>query len=234
MRKFLIIFVVFVVLIGAMVGDYFLGNIIFQKPNNSQTSQIEEIKNDNSDIIINDKETFEEVDFFSLSAGLYDVDGILIMSWNELIDNNFIEVGENLNGDLYIICSAPFKKIKGVLVVQNGITNIYQGFESSYGLIEIILPNSVVQIDTQTFVNCVNLRKITIPSGVNEIEYGLFEDCYGLTSVTLLGNELKVGSRNLFKGCYNLSAIYVNADLVEEYKTAEYWSEYADLFVGVE
>ena len=98
------------------------------------------------------------------------------------------------------------------------------------------------------------LTEYIIPEGVKSAKYALFYDC-GLTSVTLpasfenLSEELfkssstleKIYSKaivpptfavNAFKGCKNLSTIYVPTSSVDAYKTAYGWSDYADYIVG--
>lgn len=116
---------------------------------------------------------------------------------------------------------------------------------------ELIIPQSVNYIDYNAFQGCNNLRTITIPSGVTEIKSYTFEDCEDLesvifTNVSSLGDRVfsndrslesvtfkydgvcTITNRSLYNSTNNSTIYYVPAKHLASYKTATYWSYYAD------
>jgi hypothetical protein len=97
-------------------------------------------------------------------------------------------------------------------------------------LTSITIPESVTRIEDEAFFKCTNLTSIELPSTIEYLGYAAFNKCSKLTSITI--NSTTVPEVNnpsyLFGGCTALTDIYVNADLVEQYKASEYWSVYAN------
>lgn len=116
---------------------------------------------------------------------------------------------------------------------------------------ELIIPQSVYNIDTSAFQGCDNLTAITIPSRVTEIKSYTFADCLYLKSVILtnvsslgdrvFSNDMRLESvtfkydgvctirnRSLYNSTNNSTIYYVPAKHLASYKTATYWSNYAD------
>lgn len=116
---------------------------------------------------------------------------------------------------------------------------------------ELIIPQSVYNIGYSAFEGCDNLTAITIPSGVTEIKSNTFADCEYLESVIFANvsslqdrvfiNDLRLKSvtfkydgvctitnRSLYNGSNNSTIYYVPAKHLASYKTATYWSNYAD------
>lgn len=103
-------------------------------------------------------------------------------------------------------------------------------------LSEIHLPESLKKIDAYAFWGT-SIKEINIPESVKEIRLGAFNQCRNLETVYMRSNELIKTSfteaYQAFSNCPSLQKIYVPEHLVEEYKTAEYWSIYADKFVAI-
>ena len=122
-------------------------------------------------------------------------------------------------------------------------------YSNIYG--ELIIPQSVNYIGTIAFQGCADLTAITIPSGVTEIKYSTFADCEYLKSVILnnvssledrvFSNDMRLESvtfkydgvctitnRSLYNSTNNSTIYYVPAKHLASYKTATYWSNYAD------
>ena len=84
----------------------------------------------------------------------------------------------------------------------------------------------LVSIDTKSFMNCVNLLSVTFPTSLNSIFTDSFSGCTGLQSITFLSETpIRVYSSTFYD---STCPIYVPAESVEDYKTAQGWSTYAD------
>ena len=124
-------------------------------------------------------------------------------------------------------------------------------FESCSSLTSVSIPNAT-SIGSSAFQNCSSLTSVSFPNATS-IGAGAFQYCSGLTSVsfpnaTSIDNvaffscsgltTIYVGTNtsavctlsntNAFKNCTNLTNIYVPASLVDSYKSATNWSNYAD------
>lgn len=109
-------------------------------------------------------------------------------------------------------------------------------FWGCVNLSEIHLPESLKKIDAYAFWGT-SIKEIDIPESVKEIRLGAFNQCRNLETVYMRSNELIKTSftevYQAFSNCPSLQKIYVPEHLVEEYKTAEYFSIYADKFVAI-
>ena len=117
------------------------------------------------------------------------------------------------------------------------------------------LPSGLTSLDANAFERCTKLNINELPSGITQIKTYTFYSCKALTSLKILGNITKIEDR-AFYGCDNLQKIilpnvtsvpsitaysiavtpianktgyiYVPDSLVDSFKTASYWSTYAD------
>ena len=102
-------------------------------------------------------------------------------------------------------------------------------FESCSNLTSVDIPNAT-SIDNYAFFSCSNLTSVSFPNATS-IGYGVFSNCSGLTTVYVGTNTSKVctlSSTDAFSNCTNLTNIYVPYSLVDSYKSAINWSNYAD------
>lgn len=126
------------------------------------------------------------------------------------------------------------------IVFPNSLTCIgMASFRNCYGLTSIIIPNSVIsddQIGDGTigsyfaFQNCINLSNVTIGSSVTSL-FGTFSGCTKLTTVNCLPT-VPPANGGAFIDC-PLEVIYVPNESVNDYKTEESWSQFADIIVGM-
>ena len=133
----------------------------------------------------------------------------------------------------------PEGKNDSSYTVPNTVTALGDyAFESCEQLTYVYLPNGLTTIGEHSFGGCINLTEITIPNGVTEIGYWNFIYCSKLSTVkveSLVPPTVNVvPSFRLFEGCGRLEKIIVPVSAVEAYKSADDWSDYANLIVADE
>ena len=116
--------------------------------------------------------------------------------------------------------------------IPDSVTHIYNSAFWLTGLTAITIPNSVVYIGSGAFLDCHSLTSVTIGSGITTIKREAFKRCSGLTSITIeaitppaLGDNI-YSTSEAFDDSY--CPIYVPAESVDAYKTADKWSVYAN------
>ena len=150
-----------------------------------------------------------------LEPGLYNSEtNDLIYSWNELIDNDIL----NVVGKSLYSCKDK-TKIDGKLILDNSITAIANGAFSGCtnlknikignkveiitngafqgtGLSEIVIPDSVTEVSGSAFNSCNNLKKVTLGNGLIKLGNGdpTFGNCTQLNSITIPHLEILGGS----------------------------------------
>ena len=142
------------------------------------------------------------------------------------------------------------------LTIPSDVTKVKKyTFRRCDSLTKIVIPDHVKDIENSTFRTCRYLESVTIGDGMTSIRNSLFCDCIRLTNITIPENISAIG-QTAFDGCSSLTSvyckpttppkggadmfkdnasgrkIYVPRNSVAAYKSAEYWSEYADSIVG--
>ena len=157
-----------------------------------------------------------------------------------------------------ILNGLPFSEVyrSGYCLIIDGVLNSF----APARLTEYTIPNNVTSIGECAFFDCSSLASVTIPDSVTSIGECALCLCSRLTSITIPNSVTSIGGRafwlcsslaevyckpitppaggsNMFSyysnglrpiGC----TIYVPRNSVSAYKSAEYWSEYADDIVG--
>lgn len=143
------------------------------------------------------------------------------------------------------------------ITIPDGTTTIESyAFQNCYSLKNILIPDSIQSIGNSVFTYCSSLTSITIPNNVTSIGRSTFSNCYSLTNITIPDSVTSIGS-SAFSECSILrldlseqtkvinltgsisfsttghAAIFVPASLLDAYKSASYWSQYANYMVGV-
>jgi len=145
------------------------------------------------------------------------------------------------------------------VVLEEGITEIGgSSFAECSALESVILPDSVTKIGNYGFYGCILLRKIQLPSSLKQVEANAFANCYSLAELTLPETVTSIGN-SAFDKCYCIENYYVMAAVpptlggssvfnqmsdtcrihvpkgcLEAYRTANYWSAWADHMVEME
>ncbi|MBO6081850.1 MAG: leucine-rich repeat protein [Bacteroidales bacterium] len=100
-------------------------------------------------------------------------------------------------------------------------------FYSCDNLTDVSIAEGITAIGFWAFADCPLLSYITIPSTVISIDDQAFLDCPGLNSITVLATAPPIDvSERTFENT-NDCPIFVPAESLEAYKTAEGWSNYA-------
>ena len=102
-------------------------------------------------------------------------------------------------------------------------------FQDCSGLTSVSFPNAT-SIGDGAFDSCRGLTKVSFPNATSIGSYA-FKSCSNLTTIYVGTNTSTVctlSSTDAFTNCTNLTNIYVPANLVDSYKIATNWSNYAD------
>ena len=100
-------------------------------------------------------------------------------------------------------------------------------------LVSVRMSAFVTSIGTSAFWGCSSLEGIIIPASVTKIGSSAFWGCGSLTSIVVKATTPPTGDSYMFNGTEN-SQIYVPSGSVEAYKSAQYWSDYAERIQAIE
>jgi len=118
----------------------------------------------------------------------------------KIVKNSKIYIFEK---DTDFIKNSLFYKCKSLTNVDipNSVKNIQIDAFNSCGLSSIVIPDSVVTMESYVFYNCMNLQNVIISGSVTYIGYGSFHECNNLITVTIVNNiwfRKNIASRNYF------------------------------------
>ena len=117
--------------------------------------------------------------------------------------------------------------------IPSGIKVIRQYAFYGTGLKRVILPETLEHIDYWAFAYNGDLESVTIPEGAGRIGEYAFYKCDHLNFVRVEATTPPTGGPSMFD-LTNDCPIYVPAQSVEVYKSAPYWSDYADRIFPME
>ncbi len=120
----------------------------------------------------------------------------------------------------------------GTYEVPEGVTMLgNSSFANCNNLTSIVLSSTLTIIGEDVFVNCTRLTSITIPANVTRIDIYTFAGCTRLTTMVVEATTPPTIWPTTFPP--NLTTLQVPSGSVDAYKTAQYWSEYADIITAI-
>ena len=121
-----------------------------------------------------------------------------------------IVVTDNESGEkksITAIVQASASDIPEGVVIENGVLKKWPcHLIPTEG--KVILPNTIIEIDSSAFEGCSELSAIEIPNSVNKIGYAAFRNCKALKSITIPSNVETI-SGEAFNGCSALTSITI-------------------------
>ena len=101
------------------------------------------------------------------------------------------------------------------VIFEEGTTEILPGIlEYSYGLTDIVIPESVTSVGYKAFKECTALKQITIPKSVTAIGDEMLSGCTALTECTLPEGITEI-PKECFLNCKSLEGITIPASVTE-------------------
>ena len=148
---------------------------------------------------------------------------------------NFDTEIENLPSGDNSVLKSMIERTATSVEIPNDVTAIGDYAFCGYKSLEsITIPDSVTSIGYGAFSKCESLASITIPSSVESIGDNAFYDCRSLLEVDFSAHTSipSIGYQT-FWGVPNACTIKVPSSLLDEWKSATFWSELDCNFVGV-
>ncbi|MGM9833258.1 MAG: leucine-rich repeat domain-containing protein, partial [Candidatus Limisoma sp.] len=121
-----------------------------------------------------------------------------VSSIGESAFNNCSNLTKVEISDIAAWCSIIFED-----VLANPLFNAHHLSLKGAEVTNLVIPNSVTSIGSNTFCSCDGLTSVTIPNSVTWIGYCAFDNCSGLTSVSIGDSVSEIGE-SAFVGCTNI------------------------------
>ena len=120
------------------------------------------------------------------------------------------------------------------VTIPNSVTSIGNGvFRNCSGLTSVAIPDSVATIGNYAFYQCGGLASVIIGSGCTSMDAMAFSKCSQLVSITINATTPPTITNSTFLDTENC-LIYVPAESVETYKTAQNWTTYASRIQAIQ
>jgi len=117
-----------------------------------------------------------------------------------------------------------------VYIYGNSFATFCGAFSECKNLKEIILPEEITFVDTNTFYGCINLKTVYIPTLVTNIYASAFEKCENLTDVYCFAENIPSTYNNVFKDAYiEFATLHVRETSIELYKEALPWNNFKSI-----
>ncbi len=125
------------------------------------------------------------------------------------VDLSAADTWEISNGILYNY----YGKDSNVIIPNSVIEIQPEIFMNNNTMVSVEIPYSVIIIRATAFYNCDKLTEITIPNSVMDLAYSTFKDCNNLKKVVLSNNLITIPMWT-FKDCTSLSDIQIPSGII--------------------
>ena len=165
----------------------------------------------------------------TISEGVKSIGDYAFQECTSLSSVSIPESVTSIGAGAFCLCSSlmsfrgKFASADGRFLIDSGKL-IQSASGAMVGHLEI--PEAVTSIGDDAFNQCTGLTSVTIPKSVTSIGSWAFYYCTRLTSITVLRGTPPVGHSLMFDHT-NDAPIYVPAGIVDSYKSAQYWRDYA-------
>ena len=99
-------------------------------------------------------------------------------------------------------------------------------FSECSSLDSVEIPTSVKSIGNSAFYKCTSLASVKIPTSVTSIGDKAFAECSTLSTVKVEAEDPPILGTNVFEGTDAGLKIQIPSSFVDDYKTADNWSDY--------
>ncbi|MGN1138576.1 MAG: leucine-rich repeat domain-containing protein [Ruminococcus sp.] len=174
---------------------------------------------DGYDVIMIDLDAFENcntIETLVIPHGIERIDQLAFKNCKNLTN---IKIGKDVsNIDAYSFRGC--ESIKNISI--NHRNSVYDSRDNCNAIIEsktdtiligcseTVIPDTVKNIGTNSFEDCINLTKIEIPTNIERIGTAAFRRCVNLENVSLQSGLTRIDDC-VFEGCVNLKAIEIPA-----------------------
>ncbi len=93
------------------------------------------------------------------------------------------------------------------------INNVLLGYKGTKPTGDLVIPDGVVSIGNNAFVNCTELTKISIPDSVTSIGEYAFRNCSGLSGELIIPDSVTEIGSYAFQNCENLTSIKLSKNI---------------------
>ena len=154
-------------------------------------------------------------------AGLYDKEGNLKMSWDELknkcpkmFNADFTATVADMENGCISYFPEGVGYFDGTVVISSEIKEIGDFTFSECCISKVMIPDSVTKIGNKAFAYCNGLTDIVIPDNVTELGYETFDICSQLKSITIPNSVIYIGN-GAFSSCFSLTDVYYKGTIDE-------------------
>ena len=102
----------------------------------------------------------------------------------------------------------------GVVNIPNTVTKIGREAFKAKGITQVIIPDSVTEIDDLAFHACTSLESVTIPNSVTKIGGSAFYSCSALQNIVIPDSVTEIGYR-AFEACASLQSAKIPGSITQ-------------------
>jgi len=125
------------------------------------------------------------------AAGIYNDEGVMTASWKELVDSGDILV----KGTAIEYHNTESTALNGDLVIDDSITEIESGaFYHCDTITSVVIPESVTNIGDNAFAGCTKLASVSLPNTISAINKYTFSGT-ALTSIEIPNSVTTIGQQ---------------------------------------